>query len=163
MVKVGAGLAGVAVLALGLTFVLGSGPHSNSPSHRTASTQTVPGPTAHVSTPATTAPPPAVLATSSSPVAAVYTVHSSPVSLAVTATNRCWVELRSGSPTGPVVFQGILTAGEQRAFTNLTGLWVRLGYPSGVTIQIDRTTITIPPSSSPFDITVLLAGSSPAA
>jgi hypothetical protein len=61
------------------------------------------------------------------------------------------------------MFEGILGPGDQRAFTNLTGLWLRLGYPAGVTIQIDGTTITIPPSSTPFDVTVLLAGSSPAA
>jgi hypothetical protein len=161
-VKVGAGVAGAAALGLALTFAIGSGDGGKSPSHR-ATTQTVPRAAPQPSTPATTAPTPAVLATSSSPEAAVYTVHTGPVSLALTATNRCWVELRSGSPTGPMVFQGILTPGEQQTFSNLTGLWLRLGYPSGVTIQIDRTTITIPSSSSPFDITVQLAGASSAA
>jgi RodZ C-terminal domain len=160
---VAAGVAGAAALGLVLTLAVGSGHGGNSPSHRAASAQTVPRTAPPTTTPATTVPAPAVLATSSSPDAAVYTVPTGPVSLVLTSTNRCWVELRSGSPTGDLVFQGVLSPGEHQTFSNLTGLWLRLGYPSGVTIQIDRTTITIPPSSSPFDITVLLAGSSPAA
>lgn len=84
---------------------------------------------------------------------ATYTVTPGPVDLVLTATGRCWVELRSGSASGPIVFEGVLTAGDQRSWTDPGGLWVRLGYPSGVAVQVNGTALHVP-TAGPYNITV---------
>jgi hypothetical protein len=104
-----------------------------------------------------------LLTASSTADAAVYTVHSGPIAVSLTTAGRCWVELRSASATGPLLFEGVLSPGAQKAFADLTGVWLRLGYPAGVTIHVNGASISIPANSSPFNITVEEAASSPAA
>jgi hypothetical protein len=61
---------------------------------------------------------------------------------------------------GPVVFEGILTAGASRAFENAIGLWLRLGYPPGVELVVDGRLVGLPASASPIDVTVNTATAS---
>ena len=68
-------------------------------------------------TPSTSVP----TATSSGPAGATYLVNSTPVDLTVAASNRCWVELRSGSASGPILFEGLLVPGTSHAFSNAPG------------------------------------------
>ena len=98
---------------------------------------------------------PAFSAVSTSPYAAVYSMSSAAMDLSLVTQNRCWIELRSGSAAGPVVFEGILSSGEQKSFSDLAGgLWLRIGYPPGVVMHIDGSTVTVPSVPAPYDVTV---------
>ena len=103
------------------------------------------------------APPPAsplVVAGTTGSGRAAYTVTSGPVQLAVVASSRCWVELRASSVDGPILFEGVLAPGVERAFANAVGLWLRLGYPPGVAIEVDGKHLGLPTSAAPLDVTV---------
>jgi hypothetical protein len=100
-------------------------------------------------------PAPTVVASNTSADAATYTVSSSQLNLILQASGRCWVELRSGSQTGQVIFSGTLTAGTSQAFQSSGGLWMRLGYPPGVTIKVDGYALTLPATGSPFDVSLV--------
>ncbi|MDA8047173.1 MAG: DUF4115 domain-containing protein [Actinomycetota bacterium] len=78
---------------------------------------------------------------------------TSSVDLSLSAANRCWVELRSVSASGPLVYAGVLSAGSVRSFA-APGLWLRLGFPEAVRIQVDGRPITLPASADPYDVTV---------
>jgi hypothetical protein len=71
------------------------------------------------------------------------------------ASDRCWIELRAGSKTGQVIFSGTLPAGAHQAFQVSSGLWMRLGYPPGVTIDVDGQPLTLPASAAPFDVSLI--------
>jgi hypothetical protein len=103
------------------------------------------------------APAPTVVASHTGPSAATYTVSSSELDLTLLASSRCWIELRALSQTGPVIFTGTLAAGARQAFQSSTGLWIRLGYPPGVTIQVDGHALTLPATNSPFDVSLVAA------
>jgi hypothetical protein len=84
-------------------------------------------------------------------------VTSTPIDLTVAASNRCWVELRSGSATGPLLFEGLLVAGSSHAFSNPSGVWLRLGYPPGVSVQVDGSRVNLPATGQPYDVFVQTA------
>ncbi|HET9690342.1 MAG TPA: DUF4115 domain-containing protein [Acidimicrobiales bacterium] len=96
---------------------------------------TVPAPS-----PTTTAPPPVSLA-SSSPAGSVYTV-TGPVTIAITAADASWVQVRSGGPSGAVISEGLLAAG--RTETVPAPVWIRLGNPTGVTVVVNGTPVRAP-------------------
>jgi hypothetical protein len=102
----------------------------------------------------TTVPAPTFVAAASGEGLASYTVDAASVDLTLLASGRCWVELRAGSENGPVIFAGILAPGDHRTFREPAGLWLRLGYPNGVAIQINGSTVGLPATSSPFDVSV---------
>jgi RodZ C-terminal domain len=90
---------------------------------------------------------------------ATYTVSAPTVVISLSATNSCWVELRSSSASGALLYQGVMTAGTARSFA-APGLWMRIGYPEGVNLEIDGSAVSLPASGSPFNVTVV--GASPA-
>jgi pyruvate/2-oxoglutarate dehydrogenase complex dihydrolipoamide acyltransferase (E2) component len=47
-----------------------------------------------------------------------------------------WLEVRKQSPSGPVVFSGVLTAGRTLNLTG-AGFWVRFGAASNVTVVVN--------------------------
>ena len=107
----------------------------------------------------TTAPtastvPPALTATSSTSTDAIYTVTGGQLQLSLTASGPCWVELRSGSPTGPVVYEGTIQAGSSQDFSAGGGAWLRLGDPGGVQLRINGSPVQLPPVANPFNVTV---------
>jgi hypothetical protein len=68
---------------------------------------------------------------------------SGPATIVLSASGRCWVEIRQSGPSGPMLFQGVLLAGETQGAPGLT--WVRLGNPSNVTVRVNGVIIS-PPS-----------------
>jgi hypothetical protein len=73
------------------------------------------------------------------------------------ATGTCWVELRSGSASGPILFEGDLGPGASHAFTNQSGIWLRVGYPAGVSLMLDGSPVKLPATGSPYDVSVQFA------
>ena len=113
-------------------------------------------------TPPTTAPPPpattvpaaTLVPTQVTSAEASYTATSALVAVSIESANPCWIELRSGSPTGPVTFEGILTAATAQSFQTSGGMWLRLGNPAGVKLTIDGSPVTLPPTPNPFNVIV---------
>jgi hypothetical protein len=66
-----------------------------------------------------------------------------PATIVLTASGPCWVEIRQNGPTGPVLYEGNLVAGDTKAAPG--SAWVRLGDPSNVTVRVNGVTIS-PPS-----------------
>lgn len=148
-------VAAVAAAAAHTTGVLGrASPHprlSPPPASRVAPARASVTPPAN-SPPTASTPPPVLSA--SGPATATYVVPSAPVDLSVLAVERCWVEVRSGSPTGPVLFQGVLGPGASKSFTDPAGVWLRLGYAAGARLSADGAPLSIPASTDPYDVTV---------
>ncbi|HVA73278.1 MAG TPA: DUF4115 domain-containing protein [Acidimicrobiales bacterium] len=97
---------------------------------------------------------PVPLASGSTAYSAAYEVGSGPVDLGLVAVQRCWVELRTGSTTGPIVFEGLLAPGDRKSFGALPGLWLRIGNPAGLNVVVDGTAIPLPPTATPYEVTV---------
>lgn len=53
------------------------------------------------------------------------------------ARSRCWLLIRTGSATGPIVYQGVLEQGKSLHFTLHHDLWMRMGAPDGLDISLD--------------------------
>jgi hypothetical protein len=99
-------------------------------------------PTTRATVPATAPPPAAPVLVSSGAGYSEYRL-SGPATIVLSASGRCWVEIRQSGPSGPVLFQGVLVAGETQGAPGST--WVRLGNPSNVTVRVNGVTIS-PPS-----------------
>jgi hypothetical protein len=115
--------------------------------------------------PAATAPPPSQTRANQPPlttpttVAPVQLVQSdsqeatfsltSSASIELVSTQRCWVEVRSGSASGPVVFSTTLVGGQRQTLPSGQTLWIRLGFPPGVSIVINGTPLAVPLLSTP--------------
>ena len=145
--------------AIGLVITGGNGPGSGTHHRHLAAP---PGGTTHPSLPASpsTTPPnrtATATATSTGPTSATYVVTATPIDLTVAASNRCWVELRSGSASGPLLFEGLLVAGSSHVFSNPSGVWLRLGYPPAVRVQVDGSRVHLPVSGQPYDVSVQTA------
>ena len=115
-----------------------------------------PVPTAPVPTPVNTAPP-ALTATSSTATDAIYTVTGGQLELSLSASGPCWVELRSGSPTGPVVYEGTIQPGTSQSFSAGGAAWLRMGDPAGVRLRINGSPVQLPSAANPYNVTVTAA------
>jgi hypothetical protein len=91
----------------------------------------------------TVKPPPAAPVLVSSGVGYSEYRLAGPATIMLTASGRCWVEIRQNGPSGPLLYEGDLLAGDSRGAPGST--WVRLGNPSYVTVQVNGVTIS-PPS-----------------
>ena len=58
------------------------------------------------------------------------------VALISAARGRCWILVRSGGPTGAILFEGILEQGQARRFQVRSRLWVRMGRPDVLDITV---------------------------
>jgi cytoskeleton protein RodZ len=63
--------------------------------------------------------------------------------LLVASRGRCWIEVRSGSASGPVVFLRTLEQGETARLQG-TRLWVRLGAPWNVDATVNGKSVQLP-------------------
>lgn len=100
---------------------------------------------------------PALTATSTTPTYAIYTVTAGSLRLSLAASGPCWVEIRDGSPGGPVSYVGTLASGASQTFTTASGVWLRLGDPARVQLRINGSPIPLPAAANPFDVTVSTA------
>jgi hypothetical protein len=150
-------LAGVGVVSIVIA-VVGILMASSGPSHSTRAPARVAGP-AHKTTPSTTpttiAPAdPAVLIGQSTDGASYSLVPTAQLQLV--ATDRCWVEIRTGSSSGAIVFRGLMQPGDHQPLPPGTSLWLRLGNPAGISIVINGQPLhlaAVPSTSQPFNIT----------
>jgi hypothetical protein len=100
-------------------------------------------PPASTLAPATTlAPPPGPVLVTTSAGFSEYRL-SGPATIVLTASGTCWVQIRQDGPTGSVVYQGDLYAGQTRPANG--PLWLRLGNPTQVTITVNGAALS-PPS-----------------
>jgi hypothetical protein len=63
--------------------------------------------------------------------------------LSLTAARDTWVEIRSGSASGTILFTGTLGAGATRTFT-AAALWARFGAAADVAAQLNGRTLQLP-------------------
>jgi cytoskeletal protein RodZ len=70
------------------------------------------------------------------------TAHVRPALTLQAARGDCWLAVRTGSPSGPVVYQGVLRAGQTARFGLRKTLWLRLGAPWNLDASIGRRSVT---------------------
>jgi hypothetical protein len=100
-------------------------------------------PPASTPAPATTlAPPPGPALVTTSAGYSEYRL-SGPTTIVLTASGTCWVQIRQDGPTGSVLYQGDLYAGQTHPANG--PLWLRLGNPTQVTITVNGAALS-PPS-----------------
>lgn len=146
-----------AVLVMAAITGIALSSHHGTPPHRrpTAASPRQTGPVPNVSgASSTTLPPPAVVATSTSTAYAAYTVNATNLDVNLVAARSCWVELREGTASGPVVFEGTLQPGVSQIFHAVGAIWLRLGNPAGVKLAIDGAPVGLPTAPDPFDVMV---------
>jgi len=137
--------AGVAVVAAGVAaWQLGSGGGApvrvrSTPPARTTKTH------------ARATPPPAHTAAP----APVFAVFSAP-------RGRCWLLVRSGSATGPLLYEQVLAQGSSMRLPVGAGLWVRFGAPWNVDLTVAGHAVAGLPTS-PANVLVSRTGIAPAA
>jgi Domain of unknown function (DUF4115) len=156
-VRWGAGLAAAAVVAAVAVVVAQPGSSkSKAPPRGAASGPIASGPTTVPArpTPTTLRPRSSVLVASTNQFGATYTVSSGPVDVSLVTSRPCWVELKANSDYGSVVFEGTLSPGQQKVFDNLPGMWLRVGNPPGLVVEVDGTNIGMPGVPVPYDVTV---------
>jgi hypothetical protein len=68
------------------------------------------------------------------------------VSLRLTAKSSTWLEVRSRSSAGGVLYAGTLTTGSSRAFRART-LWVRFGAAGNLIARLDGRVLSLPPGT----------------
>jgi hypothetical protein len=135
----GAGVA-AAVLAVVLVLTLGGGGGaSHASSHRPQASSAPP-----------TAPPTTVgtlsLVTADA-TDATYAVHLPSYTLTVTSRpGPCWVQVRTGNATGPVVYQGVIQVGQTETLPASGTMWVRVGFEANIWIYVNGLEL---PGSSP--------------
>jgi hypothetical protein len=104
--------------------------------------------------PSTTIAPPPIVASSTGSDYAAYTVPSTALHLQLVSSSACWVQLRSGSAGGTIVYEGTLLPGAEQTFQLAGSLWLRLGNPAGMRLSVDGQALALPTVSNPFDLSV---------
>jgi Domain of unknown function (DUF4115) len=111
---------------------------------------TVP-PTTATTTPAppTTAAPPFSLVSNVDGTATYQVAAAAPI--IVRATGPCWVDAHQANSSGASVFTATMAAGQTQTLT--APVWIRLGAPTAVAIEVNGTTLTTPSTGgAPLDV-----------
>ncbi|MGZ4371983.1 MAG: DUF4115 domain-containing protein [Gaiellaceae bacterium] len=129
-----------------------SGPKTNIAGARTGATAT------HVteSTPTTTAVLPTTATTvTSTPAAPTTSNPPESIRLRLTARADTWLSVRRGSATGPLLYEGTLTAGASRSFSG-DAFRVRFGAAANVSAELDGEPLHLPGGT--YSATITTAG-----
>jgi cytoskeleton protein RodZ len=130
---VGAAVAGLAAWQLSGS---STPPQSSTPPPSGAGSVAAAAATPPVTTPKTTRTPRPVIAVK-------------PVLTSINASRgRCWLLVRSGGPSGPVLFEGVLEQGQAKQFRFTSRLWVRMGRPDALDITVAGKAVSGLPASS---------------
>jgi hypothetical protein len=121
------------------------------PHHRSRPAAPASTPAASLPAPAsphTTPPPPAaaVLISGDSHGARYQVPPSAEIELVT--SSPCWLQIRTGSVAGPILFQGVLRPGDRKLLPSPGPLWLRLGNPAGVAVTVNSNTLHLAGSSS---------------
>jgi hypothetical protein len=123
-------------VALALIVTLLAWHPSTTSSPKTVAEPPPPAPRAHVRTVPRPKPKPR-------PKPPPATRPPAPVRLSLVATRgRCWLLVRRGTATGPIVWTGTLVPGQARQF--VSPLWIRMGAPENLAARLGGRTLTIP-------------------
>jgi hypothetical protein len=148
----------VVAAGVGAGFVLSRSGHSSpsarhSPVGQQKPAAASPAARTHASSATTspTAPPASDISLVAS--SAGYSMYrlSWPATIRLESTGLCWVQIRDTGPTGPVTFEGDLTAGASHAVTGPA--WLRLGNPTAVAVTVNGRVINPPlVAGEPYNI-----------
>ena len=143
----------VAVVA-GLAMLGGGGGGNPSAQRSVPPSSSVPGPTA----PTTALAP--VVAISHDSQEARFRLAQPGAVIELAPVSSCWVQIRLGSATGQVVFTGTLRPGDRRPLPAGQAVWLRIGNPPGMAIQVNGTPLAIsaPDNSQPYNVVFGPAG-----
>lgn len=113
------------------------------------------------SAPPTTAPTTTAQAPVSTQAATTPTPTQTPRALVLTAARgSCWLLVRVGSSSGPVVYQETLQSGHTLRFGLHRTLWIRIGAPWNLDAAVGRSPVTLPTHIA--DVVATAAGLRPA-
>ncbi len=149
-----AGTVAAAIVAVVLALVL----TGRSPTHRVAAGSSSPPSTAATTSTAPPAaaspprPPPPVLVASDQ-TGATFSVASQ-FQIQLVPSSTCWVQVRTGSAAGPVVYEGILQPGQPYPLPATGPVWLRLGNPPGVSVVVNGTPLQgpLPSTAQPYNL-----------
>jgi len=117
------------------------------------------------STPRRAATPPSTRAQTTTAVskpASTRTTSAPPAVAVLTATRgRCWLLVRSGGPTGAVLWEGTLEQGRTKTFRLRPNVWVRMGAPSMLDLRVGGRPVS-GLSSAPENLLLSRTGATPA-
>ena len=107
--------------------------------------------------PAPTVPAEPAVLVSANAGTATYQLTSPTASIVVKASGPCWIEVKAGNPTGQVVVEETLSAGQRSSVTGPA--WIRLGDPPHVAVIVDGTAMSVPGAGTavPIDLQFSLA------
>jgi hypothetical protein len=104
------------------------------------------------------APPDAARAHVAAPRAASSAVRL--VLAGTEGTNGSYVNLHLGNQTGPLIYEGTITAGQKRSWHARGPLWMRVGWTPNLVVRLNGRTVTI--TGGTADFTVRPRGVAPA-
>ncbi|WP_217915796.1 helix-turn-helix domain-containing protein [Miltoncostaea marina] len=70
------------------------------------------------------------------------------ITLTGDGTNGCWVQVRSKTADGRLVYEGTLAPGESRTFRVLEGIWLRAANPAELAVTIGGKAVSLDASQS---------------
>jgi hypothetical protein len=154
MAALGAVAAAIVVVAVALAST-GGGSARHGSGSGTAALPSTP------TTAPTLAPPPTVPAAvlvASDNQGATFSL-SSQVQIELVPTSNCWIQVRQGSATGPVLYEGLLRPGQPYPLPGTGPLWLRLGNPPGVSVVVNGVPLQtpMPSTAQPYNLEFRLA------
>jgi hypothetical protein len=63
-------------------------------------------------------------------------VATAPFTVQLRFASLCWIEVRRGGSTGPVLMADAMDAADAPTFTE-SAIWIRLGYPLAATVSVN--------------------------
>ena len=139
----------VVAVAVGVALVLARHGQSATPSAQ----RSAPAASATGAGAPTTAASPVVSVSRDSQEARFRVVQAGAV-VELAPVSSCWVQIRMGSATGQVVFTGTMRQGDRRALPAGQPVWLRIGNPPGMAIEVNGSPLAIsePANSQPFNV-----------
>jgi hypothetical protein len=150
------GAVAAAIVVVGVALTVTGGESVRRGGRLGAATATV---TPSTTPPAATSPQaPAAVLVSSDNQGATFSL-SSQVQIELVPTSNCWVQVRQGSATGPVVYEGLLRPGQPYPLPGAGPVWLRLGNPPGVSVVVNGVPLQapLPSTSQPYNLEFQLA------
>jgi hypothetical protein len=137
------------VLAVVLVLTLSGG---GGPSHSASHQHLAANPPVPAAPPTTVAP---VSLVTSDATDATYAVHLQSYTLDLTSyPGPCWVQVRTGSAAGPVVYDNVIQANQYVAVPASGPLWVRVGFEANIRMAVNWNLVKEPtPTQTPFNFT----------
>jgi hypothetical protein len=150
----GAVAAAIVVVAVALVST-GGGSARRGPGSETAPRASTPTTAPQLTPPSTV---PAAVLVASDNQGATFSLTSQ-VQIELVPTSNCWVQVREGSATGPVLYEGLLRPGQPYPLPGTGPFWLRLGNPPGVSVVVNGVPLQapLPNTAQPYNLEFQLA------